>query len=160
MEKVKARLKKIKIKVGDMIGESIAIMCYHKSTIWSKIHLKSPKKDGRALFQGSRAFILTIDDNMVRRRKICKSYHALALNNLLLVKIVSEKLKEKEWFKVFKETLIEGFKTKHEYEITNVQKKREFDFAWIVAPSPKQAKKINTYKIFFDNEILDAKFTI
>ena len=32
-------------------------------------------------------------------------------------------------------------------------------FAWIVATSPEQAKKINTYKISLDNEILDAKFT-
>ena len=30
----------------------------------------------------------------------------------------------------------------------------------MVAPSPEQAKKINTYKIALDNEILDAKFTM
>ena len=30
----------------------------------------------------------------------------------------------------------------------------------MVAPSPKQAKKINTYKIALDNKILDAKFTM
>ena len=39
-------------------------------------------------------------------------------------------------------------------------KKKEFDFAWIVAHSPKLAKKINTYKISLDNEVLNAKFTI
>ena len=50
--------------------------------------------------------------------------------------------------------------SKEEYVITNVQKKRDFDFAWVVAPSPEQAKKINTYKIALDNEILDAKFTM
>ena len=33
MEKVKERLKKMKIAIGSMIGEPIAIMCYHKSTI-------------------------------------------------------------------------------------------------------------------------------
>lgn len=32
-------------------------------------------------------------------------------------------------------------------------------FAWVVATSPEQAKKINTYKISLHNEILDAKFT-
>ena len=36
---------------------------------------------------------------------------------------------------------MDGFKRGYEYEITNVQKKREFDFAWKVASSPKQAKK-------------------
>ena len=29
----------------------------------------------------------------------------------------------------------------------------------MVAPSPEQAKKINTYKVALDNEVLDAKFT-
>ena len=52
MEKVKERLKKMKIAIGSMIREPIAIMCYHKSTTWSgvvKIHLQNPKKDGIAL---------------------------------------------------------------------------------------------------------------
>ena len=95
---------------------------------------------------------------MDRRGKVCKSNDALVLNNYLLVKIINEKLKEKEWFKVLEEIVIEGFKRGHEYEITYVQKKKEFDFAWIVAPSPEQAKEISTYKISLDNEILDEKF--
>ena len=52
IEKIKERLKKMKIEIGSMIGEPIAVMCYHKSTTWSgvvKIHLKNPKKDGIAL---------------------------------------------------------------------------------------------------------------
>ena len=163
IEKVKERLKKMKIAICSMIGEPIAIMCYHKSTTRSgvvKIHLQSPKKDGTALLWGSRAFILKLDENMDRRGKVCKKNDALALNNLLLVKIVSEKLKDKEWNNVFEDIVIEGFKRGHEYEVTNVQKKRDFDFAWVIAPSLEQAKKINTYKIALDNEILDVKFTI
>ena len=98
IEKIKERLKKMKIAIGSMIGEPIAIMCYHKSTTWSgvvKIHLQNPKKDGSALLQGSKAFILNLDENVDRRGKVCKTYDALALNNLLSVKIMSEKLKEK-----------------------------------------------------------------
>ena len=99
MEKFKERLKNMKIAIGSMIGEPIAIMCYHKSTTWSgvvKIHLQNPKKDGSALLQESRAFILNLDENVDRRGKVCKTYDALALNNLLSVKIMSEKLKEKK----------------------------------------------------------------
>ena len=40
--------------------------------------------------------VLTLDENVARRGKVCKSYNAIALNNLLLVKIVSENLKGKE----------------------------------------------------------------
>ena len=75
-------------------------MCYHKSTTWSgvvKNHLQNPKKDATALLQGSRAFILLLDENVAKRGKICKSYDTLALNNLLSVKIMSEKLRDKEW---------------------------------------------------------------
>lgn len=32
-------------------------------------------------------------------------------------------------------------------------------FAWVVETSPEQTKKISTYKISLDNEILDSKFT-
>ena len=54
LEKIKARLRKMKMEVGEMISEPIAMMCYHKSTNWSgviKIHLKILKKDGTALLQ-------------------------------------------------------------------------------------------------------------
>ena len=37
--------------------------------------------------------------------------------------------------------MIEGFKRRHEYEVSSVQKKRDFDFAWVVASSPEQGKK-------------------
>ena len=47
----------------------------------------------------------------------------------------------------------------YDYEITTVQKKKEMSFAWIVATSPEQAKKINLFKISLDNEIFEAKFT-
>ena len=55
MDKVKERLNKMKIKTGELIGEPIAIMCYHKSTTWSgtiKLHLKNPVVDAKSLLQG------------------------------------------------------------------------------------------------------------
>ena len=61
---------------------------------------------------------------MDRRGKVCKTYDALALNNLLSVKIMSEKLKDKEWYNVFEDIVNEGFNRGHEYEVTNVQKKK------------------------------------
>ena len=110
LEKVKAQLEKMKIEVGEMIGEPTIMMSYYKSTNWSgviKIHLKNLEKNGRALLQGSKAFILTLDDKMVRKEKVYKSYDALALNSLLSIKIVSENLKEKKWFQVFEDTVVE-----------------------------------------------------
>ena len=144
LEKVKKWLNKIKIEVEEFIGESIVVLCFHKSSTWSgvvKIHLKNPKKEKKALIQGSRAFIFTLDENVAKRGKVCKSYNAFILNNLLSVKIMSKNLKGKEWYKMFEDIVTKGFKRGHEFKITNVPKKTEFDFAWVVAPSPEQAKK-------------------
>ena len=94
-----------------------------------KIHFQNSKTDGSTLLQRSRLFILILDENVARRGKVCKSYDALALYKLLLVKIVSKELKENIWFKVFKNSIKEGFKRRHQYEITNVQKKKEFNVA-------------------------------
>ena len=126
MEKVKIRLDKMKIEVGEMIGESTTMMCYHKSTNWNgviKVHLKNSKKDGTTLLQGFRAFILILDKNVVRGGKVCKSFDVLVSNNLLSVKIVSKKLKENEWFRVYEDIVIEGFKRGHEYELQMSKKK-------------------------------------
>ena len=136
-------------------------MCFHKSTTWSgviKLHLKNPVLDGKSLLQGTKAFILILDDRKTWRGKVCKTYDVLALNNLLSVKITSETLIYKKWYNILKEVVNEGFDRTNEYEITTVQKKKEMSFAWIVATSPEHAKKINTYKISLDNEIFEAKF--
>ena len=162
MHKVKERFSIIKIELGELIGEPIAIMCFHKSTIWSgtvKLHLKNPMIDAKNLLHGMKAFILILDDGKPWRGKICKSYDVLALNNLLSVKITSDTLFGKEWYNILEEVVNEGFDRMYDYEITTVQKKKEMSFAWIVATSPEQAKKINLFKISLDNEIFEAKFT-
>ena len=115
--------------------------------------------DAKSLLQGTKAFILNLDEGEPWRGKVCKSYDMLALNNLLSVKITSESLIGKEWYNIFEEVVNEGFDRKYDYEITNIQKKKEISFAWVVATSPEQAKKINTYKISMYNEIMEVKFT-
>ena len=125
MGKVKERLAIMKIKTGELIGEPIAIMCYHKSTTWSgsiKLHLDNPVVDAKGLLQGTKAFILTLDEEKPWRGKVCKSYDMLALNNLLSVKITSDTLIGKEWFKFFEDVVNEGFDRKYDYEVTNIQK--------------------------------------
>ena len=118
-------------------------MCYHKSTNWSgviKLHLKTPEIDGIGLLQGLRPFILKLDEGKLVRGKVCKTYDSLALNNLLYVKITSEQLEMKEWFVMYETIVKESFKNGVEFEITNIQKKKENTFAWIVASSPEQAR--------------------
>ena len=126
MHKVTERLTKMNIELGELIGEPIAILCFHKSTTWSdttKLHLKNPLLDAKSLLQGTNAFIITLVDGKPWRDKICKSYDTLALNNLLSVKITSDTLIGKEWFNILEEIVNEGFDRTYDYKITNVQKK-------------------------------------
>ena len=126
LNKVKKRLDIMKIKTYNLIGEPIAIMCYHKSTTWSgtiKLHLENPVVDAKNLLQGTKAFILNLDGGEPWRGKVCKSYDMLPLNNLLSVKISSDSLIGKEWYNLFEEVVNEGFDQKYEYEITDIQKK-------------------------------------
>ena len=132
MQKVKERLIKMNIELGELIGEPIAILCFHKSTTWSgtiKLHLKNPLLDAKSLLQGTKAFIITLEDGKPWRGKICKSYDTLALNNLLSVKITSDTLIGKEWYNILEEIVHEGFNRTYDYEIINVQKKKEMGFA-------------------------------
>jgi hypothetical protein len=135
-------------------------MCYHKSTKWSgviKLHLKNSKFDGVGLLQGLRPFILKLDEGKNKRGKICKTYDSLALNNLLSVKITSEGLASKEWFEMFEKIVEESFARATKYEITNIQKKKENLFAWVVASSLEQAQRMKENQFTYNNKILDGK---
>ena len=122
-----------------------------------KLHLKTPEIDGVTLLQGLRPFILKLDEDKSKRGKVCKTYDSLALNNLLSVKIQSEELESKEWYELFEKIVEESFQRGMEYEITNVQKKKENLFAWIVASSPEQALRMKENQITYNHEILDGE---
>lgn len=47
----------------------------------------------------------------------------LALNSLLFVKILTNKFIGKKWLNTFEEVINEGLERKHDYEVTNIQKK-------------------------------------
>jgi hypothetical protein len=82
-----ARLKEMRIPLGNKIAEPIAILCRNGSSRhWAgtiKLHLKHPGVDGINLLSGIRPFILTLDEVMTVG-KICKNFNTVAKNNLLM----------------------------------------------------------------------------
>ena len=53
------------IELGELIREPIAVLCFHKSTMWSgsiKLHLKNPLFNAKSLLQGTKAFIITLEE--------------------------------------------------------------------------------------------------
>ena len=153
MDLVVARLKVMDIALGEDIGELVALMCYHKTTNWSgviKLHLKSPQTDGKLLLQGLKPFILKLEDNKLKRGKVCRAYHSLALNNLLSVKIASETLEFKEWHEMYEQIVEEGFKRGVEYEITNIQKTKKTKNLRVGGGLLKQAKRMKEHKLTYN----------
>lgn len=154
---MQARLKEMRIPLGTKIAEPITILCRNGSSRhWAgtiKLHLKFPGVDGINLLNGTRPFILTLDEVMTVG-KVCKSYNTIAKNNLLSVKISSPSLGNVTGHGLYKEVLEESFKRGQELEITGVQKNTIETWAWLVAPTPTQADKIVKFKATFRNEII------
>jgi hypothetical protein len=152
-----ARLKDMRIALGTKIAEPITILCKNGSARhWSgtiKLHLKHPGVDGINLLNGNRPFIPTLDSIMTVG-KIYKSYNTIARNNILSVKINSPSLGNVTGHALFKEIVEESFKREQELEITGVQKNTTETWAWLVAPTPTEAKKIVKFKATFRNEII------
>ena len=149
------------IQLGEILGEPIAILCFHGSKRWSgtiKLHLKNPAKDAKDLLYGNRSFILKLDDITYCRGKAFKSFDSIAIASLLSVKISSPTLVGKKWFELHEKIVKDSFKRGYEFEITNVQKNDNAEFAWIKIPSPDQAKKIKNFKVSFSIEIMEVNF--
>ena len=78
---MQAKLRDMRIALGVKIAEPIAILCKNGSAKhWSgtiKLHLKHPGVDGINLLNGTRPFILNLDNTMTVG-KACKSYNTVA----------------------------------------------------------------------------------
>ena len=157
LSSTQTRLKEMRIPLGTKIAEPIAILCRNGSSRhWAgtiKLHLKFPGVDGINLLNGTRPFILIIDEVMTIG-KVCKSYNTIAKNNLLSVKISNPSLGNVTGHGLYKEVIEESFKRRQELEITGVQKNILETWAWLVAPTPTQADKIIKFKATFRNEII------
>ena len=159
LDKITKRLEDMKIMLGDDISDPVAIMCTHGGKQWSghaKIHLKNVQEDGVKLLQGLRPFIIRLADNKLHRGKVCKSYDTIASSEMLSIKVTSDTLKDQNWYEVYEEIIIEGFKRGFNYEITHVRKIEAHNYAWIVATSPEQASNIRKNKISFGHENIDV----
>jgi hypothetical protein len=161
--KTKSRLRDMKIEVGVDMVEPIAVLCHNGADrTWSgiiKIHLKKPEIDGVAMLRGVRPFNITLDQGKLHRGKVCKTFDPIAQNNLLSCKIQSPNLVGLSAATLHTAILENSFTMGNEFEITQVQKSVEANFAWVVAPTPDQAQKMILRKISVNNEILQPSLS-
>jgi hypothetical protein len=156
------RCQDMEIPLGTDLIDPVTILCKHAKEgeqrgIWSgiiKLHLLIPEVDGINLLKELRPFILRLDEDEAYIGKVCKGYDAIASNNNLSVLIKSENLEGIKAHDLFKEILENSFARGHDFEITSIQKGTLQRHAYIVAPTPQQAKKIELYQIPTPNQEL------
>ena len=156
-ELVRKRLELMQIPLGTNIIEPISIMRMSvkrggKKGVWAgiaKFHFLHPEIDGVALLKGLRPFILELDPNSTQGTigKVCKTYHSIARNNNLSIKITSEILVNVPSHMLFKDILDNSFRRGHEFEIVEVQKNTPNNHAYIVAPPPHKPRKSKSFKL-------------
>ena len=166
-ELVKNRLEFMNIPLGTNLIEPISILCMSvkkggEKGVWAgiiKLHLLHPERDGIAMLKGLRPFILQLDPlpHLSTLGKVCKSYHAIARNNNLSVKITSDTLLGISPYALFCDVLENSFRRGHDFEVVDVQKSTSQNHAYIVAPTPLQAKKIQELHVSTHHEILEGQ---
>ena len=148
-ELVKKRLEFMNIPLGTSLIEPISVLSMSvkrggEKGVWAgivKLHLLKPETDGIAMLKGLRPFILQLDPlpKVGTLGKVCKSYHAIARNNNLSVKITSDTLAGISPYALFFDIVESSFRRGHEFEVVDVQKSTPLNYAYIVAPTPREA---------------------
>ena len=156
VELVTKRFQKMDIALGDIL-EPIAPLCSPKdSRPWNgmvKVHLKDPSKDVEALLTGKRVFAMEFDD-CLRVPKISKSFDNTATKELLVVRVQGDNLKMIATHQLMAEVVFTNFHRGQEFEITQVNKNKENNFAYFTTASLEQYKKVIMHQVLFNREIL------
>ena len=166
-ELVKKILECMHIPLGTGLIEPIFVLCMSVKRGGEKgvragivkLHLLNPEIDGIAMLKGLRPFILQLNPlpNIATLGKVCKSYHAIARNNNLSIKITSDTLISISCHALFCDVVESSFRRGHDFEVIDVQKSTHLNYAYIVAPTPLQAKKIQDLQVSTHHEILDGQ---
>jgi hypothetical protein len=154
------RLAIMEIPLGRSITRKIQVKATHQAPkYWTsiiKVHLLNPEVDGVALLRGKCSFILNLDYNAPYIAKVCKSFDAIARGGKMSIKFDSPFIKDKSGQSLFLDILVDNFKRGHKYEIPRVNKQVGQTRAWIMAPSPMQAEKIEKFHVAATNEIIQG----
>ena len=170
--KITNRLEKMQIPLGQGIIDPMAVLCYSAKRggqrgVWNgvvKLHLQNPEIDGIKLLQGLCPFVLYFDiidgysnhpcTKKYNLGKVCKSFHNIARNDSLTVKIKSDNLLDTTASSFFHDILRNSFLKKHDFEVMDVQKKTHECHTFILAPTPNQADKIRLHHVAANHKVI------
>ena len=155
-----ARFAHMGIELGEL-REPIAPLCSAKNDTWNRItrvHLKRPAIDGNALLTGTRVFVLEIDEETTVA-KISRGFDSIASNDDLTLKIASKSLSTLPSHQVFESIIRDSFNRSKEFEITQVLKGVDQQYAYIIASSPEQRSAILRSAVAVEGELITPTLT-
>ena len=120
-----------------------------------KLHLLNSYIYGIALLTRLRAFILHLEahSSIASLGNVCKSYHTIAKNNNLSIKISNDKFVGSSSHDLVLDVLVNSFRRGHNFEIIEVQKSTSNNHKYIVAPTPLEANKIQNLQVSTHHQI-------
>ena len=154
------RLRLMDIPLGTVYSNPIDIRLNAVTKTWAgfiKVHLQNPTLDGMALFNGNRAFVMTMVDGERVIGKIEKGYELGTKARNLRVHLKGEILRHVEAFIIFESLVQESYYMGHQHEFMGLTKP-EFDrnFAFLTFTTEEARNIVLKEGLTYNNERLQV----
>ena len=157
------RLKQMSIPLGTAYSNPIDIGINVVTKNWAgfiKVHLQHPQRDGHALLQGNRAFVLEMKDGESVIGKVEKRYELVTKACNLRLHLKGEMLRHEHAFNTFEAIVRENYYTGKQHEFMGLTKP-EFDknFAFLTLTKEETRDLILKDGLTFNHERLQVSIT-
>ena len=157
------RLRQMEIPLGTTYSNPIDIGLNAVTKNWAgfiKIHLQHPQRDGIALLQGHRAFVLEMEDGERTIGKVEKGFELMSKARNLRLYIKGETLRHTHASQVFEEIVRESYYTGRQHEFMGLTKpKFDKNFAFLTLTTEEARDLVINEGLTFNHEKLQVDVT-
>ena len=154
------RLKLMAIPLGTTYSNPIDVGVNAVTKKWAgfvKIHLQFPQRDGHALLQGSRAFVMEMEDGALVIGKVEKRFELATKASNLRLHLKGESLRHEHAFNVFEALVRESYYTGSQLEFMGLTKPElDKNFAFLTLTTEDARDLILKDGLTFNHEKLQV----
>ena len=157
------RLRQMEMPLGTTYSNPIDIGTNAVTKQWAgfiKVHLLHPQRDGIALLQGHRAFVMEMEDGEKVIGKVEKGFELMSKARNLRLYIKGETFRHKHASRIFEEIVRESYYTGRQHEFMGLTKP-ELDktFAFLTLTTEEARDSVLNEGITFNHEKLHVSIT-
>ena len=157
------RLRIMNIPLGTNYANPLDIGINAITKHWAgfiKLHLQQPLRDGLALLQGNRAFVMTMDDGEQVIGKVEKGYELASKARNLRLHLKGDTLRHAHVFDIFEAIVRESYYTGKPHEFMGLAKPEfEKNFAFLTLTTEESRELVLKEGIIFHHEKLQVSIT-